>query len=106
MSPVTSRSFVLPMTVSICWRRGQLSSLLLYVQLLRLVFEAGLLRRIGEGKEVRVGLQINRTIRDDGRAIDRRADVGFADEFLFLGGGEHHEVAVLVADIHFAVGHE
>ena len=51
------RSFVFPMTVSICWQAVQKSSFLqLYIQLLRLVLEAGLLRRVGEGEQVSVGL--------------------------------------------------
>ena len=44
----------------------------------------------------------------DGGAVDRGAEVGLAQD-LRLGpalGGQHHEVAVFVTDIHLAVGHQ
>jgi hypothetical protein len=50
----------------------------------RLVLDRAGFGRVGKGEEVRVGLQINRAVGDDGRAIDRRAEIGFADDFLFF----------------------
>jgi hypothetical protein len=54
------------------------------LKLLGLVLHRARFGRIGKGEEVRVGLQIHRAVGDDGRAIDRRAEIGFADYFLFL----------------------
>ena len=67
---------------------------------------AGFFGGVVEGEEVGVGLDVNDAVGYDGGAINRGAEVGFADDFLVFAGSHHDEVAVFVADIDFAVGYE
>ena len=85
-----------------------LSPLLLNLQLLRRVSRNG---AAADGVEVRLAHHVHHAVGDHRRAVDGRAEVGLEDGFLLLGieillRGENHEVAVLVADIDFAVGEE
>ena len=60
-----------------------------------------------DGEEVGLAGHVHGAVRHDGGAVYGSSEVGLAQD-LRLGpalGGQHHEVAVLVADIHFTVGH-
>ena len=60
--------------------------------------------------------EVKHPIRHDGCRVDRRAHIrailllavprGFAENFLFLAGGEHHQVAIFVPDVNLAVRHQ
>src|SRR3954462_2142948 len=63
-----------------------------------------ILRGIVKDVKVRIAGDINGAVSDYGRGVNRRAEIAFADDFLFLGSSQHGEIAVFVTDINLAVG--
>ena len=64
------------------------------------------LGRIAEANKLRVGLDVNRSVGDDRRAVERRTDVVSLMIFFPSSPPAINEVTVFIADVEFAIGHK
>src|SRR5437667_5684275 len=54
---------------------------------------------VGKGKQMRVGLDVNNTVGDNSRPINRRTEVRLADDLLVFAGGHHRKITIFISGV-------